>query len=36
MNKNNLKREYDKLVADIKKAIMFDGREKGVDRSCVP
>ena len=31
MNKNNLKSEYDKLVADIKKAKMFDGRGKGVD-----
>lgn len=31
MNKNELKQQYDKLVAEIESARMFDGRNKGVD-----
>lgn len=31
MDKKELKKEYDELVADIESAKMFDGRNKGVD-----
>jgi len=31
MNKKELKKKYDKLVAEIESAQMFDGRDKGVD-----
>lgn len=31
MEKNELKQKYDKLVAEIESAKMFDGRGKGVD-----
>ena len=31
MDKKELKKKYDKLVAEIESARMYDGRNKGVD-----